>query len=264
MGDMRLLFLMPRKAQEPHTVKILSGWWYEVACPVALMMAVVALAVWPAACQAQGPTAAKPKVEAPKFPLEFRIVDPDNPANAQKQLGDEKLPPLFVSFPGGKTEAGKDATGPIGRLEAFRGNSKLLPDSNDDPGLPVLLCGLRFLERKNAEGKVEGYDVELQGEFNSVKVPASEEAMLSFLAKKPTIFELESKLQYGIIATHSTTSLEIQWASDKIYILAVEGDFNFREGFRRYRSPTIKKAAPQSRNYLYYGEAGELPTLRIL
>jgi hypothetical protein len=109
-----------------------------------------------------------------------------------------------------------------------------------------------------------GYDIELQGEFNSVKVPASAEAMQSFLAKKPTTFQLESKLQYGIIATHSTTSLEIEWTGDKIYIHSVEGDFNFREAFRRYRSPTIKKSPPPGRKYLYYGEAGKLPTLRIL
>jgi hypothetical protein len=239
-------------------------WRKESAYLLAVLSVFVALAVSPAACLAQTPVAPEPADNEPTFPLEFRIVDPDNPANAQKQLGDEKLPPLFVSFPGGKTEGGKDATGPIGRLEAFRGKSNLLPESNDDPGLPVLLCGLRFIERKNTEGKLEGYDIELQGEFNSVKVRASEEAMQSFLAKKPTTFALESKLQYGIIATHSTTRLEIEWAGDKIYILAVEGDFNFREAFRRYRSPTIKKTAPQGRKYLYYGEAGKLPALRIL
>lgn len=199
-----------------------------------------------------------------KFPLQYRIVDPDNPDNAGKQPGERKLPPLIVMFPKGRTHNDKDATGPIGRLESFRGKSALIPASNDDPGLPVFLCGLRFLERKDAAGKLLGYDVELQGEFNAVKVPADEEAMQSFLAGKPTTFALESKLDYKIIATISTTKLEIQRSGDKILILSVEGDFSFREAIFTYKSPTLKLSPPEGRKYLYYGESGELPTLRIL
>jgi len=203
------------------------------------------------------------KPAIPAFPLEFRIVDPDNPENAAKKA-DERLPPLFVAFPKGLTHEGKDATGPIERLEAFRGKSKLLPKSNDNLGLPVVLRGLRFVERRDGDGKLAGYDVELQGEFNAVKVSAPDEAMKSFLARKPTVFELESKLQYGIISTHSTTKLQIVWAGDRINIESVEGDFSFREGFYTYKSATLKTEAPKGRGFLYYGEAGELPKLRIL
>ena len=208
------------------------------------------------------PTVAKANLAV--FPLQYRIVDPDNPDNAGKQPGESKLPPLIVMFPKGKTSNDKDATGPIGRLEALRGKSKLIPASNDDPGLPVFLCGLRFMERKDAEGKVEGYDVELQGEFNAVKVPVNNAAMQSFLDGKPTTFALESRLDYKIIATVSTTTLRIQRSGDKIFILSVEGDFSFREAIFTYTSETLKLSPPQNRKYLFYGETGELPTLRIL
>jgi hypothetical protein len=210
------------------------------------------------------PDARAEKAAKARFPLEYRIVDPDNPDNASKKPDEKKIPPLIVMFPGGKTHDEKDAKGPIGRLEAFRDKSKLIPSSNDDPGLPVFLCGLRFLERKDAAGKVVGYDVELQGEFNAVKVPAATEAMQSFLEGKPTTFELESRLQYGIIATVSTTKLEIQKVGDRILILSVIGDFRFREVLSFYESETLKLSPPAGRKYLYYGERAELPTLRIL
>jgi hypothetical protein len=167
-------------------------------------------------------------------------------------------------FPGGKTTDKTDATGPIGRLEGFRGKSKLLPESNDNPGLPVVLAGLRFHERKDDDGKLEGYEVELQGEYNAVKVPASKEAMEDLLAGKKASFELESRLDYAIISTSSKTKLELQLAGDRILIYSVEGDFTFREGFYTYKSPTLKTAAPQGREYLYYGVSGKLPQMRIL
>lgn len=228
-----------------------------VACALA---AATVLAMGAVSCQADDPQPAA----GPKFPLAFRIVDPDNPDNADKQPGDLKLPPLIVVFQKGLTATSKDASGPIGRLEALRGASKVLPKSNDDPGLPVLLAGLRFHERQDASGKVVGYDVELQGEYNAVKVPAPDEAMNSFLAGKRTSFALESKLNYGIIATTSTTTLELQLVGDKLYIYSAEGDFTLREAFSIYKSDTYKTVAPKSRKYLYYGEPGDLPTLRIL
>jgi hypothetical protein len=225
------------------------------------LLACALSAAGPGLAAAGDDAAAKAAVQ---FPLEYRIVDPDNPDNANKKLDEKKIPPLIVMFPKGKTRDAKDATGPIGRLEGFRDKSKLIPESNDDPGLPVFLCGLRFFELKDEAGQVAGYNVELQGEFNAVKVPATIEAMESFLAGKPTTFALESKLQYGIIATVSTTKLEIQRAGDKILILSVEGDFTFREAIFFYTSETLKLAPPKGRKYLFYGESGELPTLRIL
>jgi len=199
-----------------------------------------------------------------KFPLEYQIVDPENPKNATLKPGERKLPPLIVMFPGGKTADDKDAKGPIGRLESFRGKSKLIPESNDNPGLPVFLAGLRFLERRDASGKVEGYDIELQGEFNAVRVPASDEAMKDFLAGKKATFSLESRLDYGIIATVSTTKLEISRDGDRLYIYSVEGDFSFREAIFTYKSPSLKKVPAPGQRYLYHGEAGKLPDMRIL
>ncbi|QDU28766.1 hypothetical protein ETAA8_38710 [Anatilimnocola aggregata] len=220
------------------------------------------------ACVAFSPAllAAEPAAikKADEFPLEFRIIDPDHQKNAAAKTIEEKLPPLIVMFPGGKTADKVDATAPIGRLEGFRGKSKMLPESNDDPGLPVLLYGLRFHQRKGEDGKLAGYDVELQGEFNAVKVPAPREAMEDFLAGKKATFVLESNLQYGIIATQSKTKLELLRSGDQIFIFSVEGDFTFREAFTFYKSPTLKTETPPARKYLYYGERAKLPELRIL
>lgn len=231
---------------------------------LAMLLIVGGFAATTSESRAEGPAILGDKSVPVVFPLQYRIIDPDNQKNATAAKLEEKLPPLIVMFPKGFTYNAKDAAGPIGRLEAFRGKSKLLPESNDEPGLPVVLYGLRFHEGRGSDGKVTGYEVELQGEFNAVKVPATEEAVNSFLANKPTVFALESTLQYGIIATHSTTKLELQRSDDKIYIRSVEGDFTFREGFFTYKSPTLKAAPPQNRDYLFYGEAAELPTLRIL
>ena len=232
---------------------------------LALLLAVAGLLGIVSAPHCAEPAArVAPVAKAVTFPLEYQIVDPDNPKNAKLKPNERKIPPLIVMFPGGKTSADKDATGPIGRLESFRGKSKLIPDSNDDPGLPVLLAGLRFLERRDAAGKVEGYDVELQGEFNAVRVPAPEDAMKDLLAGKKATFSLESRLDYGIIATVSTTKLEISREGDRIFIHSVAGDFSFREAFFTYVSPSLKKEPPPERKILYYGEAGKLPELRIL
>lgn len=198
------------------------------------------------------------------FPLEFQIIDPDNPKNAKAKPGEKQLPPLIVMFPDGKTSEGNDATGPIGRLESFRGKSKLIPELSDDKGLPVFLAGLRFLERRDSAGAVEGYDVELQGEFNAVRVPAPESAMKDFLAGKKATFALESRLNYGIIATVSTTKLEISRDGDKLFIHSVDGDFSFREALFTYKSGSLKKVPPAGRKYLYEGQMGKLPDLRIL
>lgn len=198
------------------------------------------------------------------FPLEYQIIDPDNPKNAKLKPSEKKLPPMIVMFPGGKTADDADATGPIGRLESFRGKSKLIPESNDDKGLPVFLSGLRFLERRDANGKLEGYDVELQGEFNAVKVHAPETAMQDFLAGKKATFSLEAKLNYAIIATVSTTKLEISRSGNKLFIHSVEGDFSLREGVYTYKSGSLKLMSPMDRNFLFEGQAGKLPDLRIL
>lgn len=205
-----------------------------------------------------------PVIKSISFPLEYQIIDPDNAKNATLKPSEKKLPPQIVMFPGGKTAEDKDATGPIGRLESFRGKSKLIPDSNDNPGLPVILSGLRFLERRDSAGKVEGYDIELQGEFNAVKVAAPDDAMKDFLAGKTATFSLESKLDYGIIATVSTTKLEISRNGDKLFIHSVTGDFSFREAIFTYKSPSLKMLPPAGRSYLYQGVAGKLPDMRIL
>lgn len=215
-------------------------------------------------CGAEPTKKATPVIRSISFPLEYQIIDPDNAKNATMKPGEKKLPPLIEMFPGGKTADGKDATGPIGRLESFRGKSKLLPESNDNPGLPVVMSGLRFLERRDSAGKLEGYDVELQGEFNAVKVAAPDDAMKDFLAGNKATFALESKLDYGIIATVSTTRLEISRNGDKIYIHSVEGDFSFREAIFTYKSSSLKKSPPPGRDYLFQGQAGKLPDLRIL
>jgi len=124
-----------------------------------------------------------------KFPTSYRIFDPENRENA-KRKDSEKLPPYIVVFPGGKNAKKADATKAIGRLEIYRGASKMFPESNDDKGLPVVLRGLRFIELKDDTNKVKGYEVELQGEFNAVKVSLPKETMQSLQDGKKTNLSL--------------------------------------------------------------------------
>lgn len=211
-----------------------------------------------------GDAAAQPVAAAAKFPLEYRIIDPDNPDNFKLKPGQQKLPPLIVMFPKGKTVEDTDAKGAIDVLESFRGKSKLIPKSNEDPGLPVFLAGLRFTEKRDSSGKLEKYEVELQGEFNAVKVDAPTEAMEDLLAGKVASFALESKTNYGIIATLSTTTIKISRVGDELFIHSVDGDFSFRYLLTTYKSSSLKVVPPKNRNYLYKGEAAKLPEMRIL
>src|SRR3954451_3721745 len=135
------------------------------------------------------------------FPLDLAIIDPD---------AKEKRPPYVVVFAGGLNNKGADIRGPIGRLEALRGASKLFPESNQDPGLPVVLRGLRFHCRRDSQGMVTGYDVELQGEFNMVKVPVTVEDMQSFLSGQRTTFALKGAKNYGVYSYLSAINMEVQ------------------------------------------------------
>jgi hypothetical protein len=209
-------------------------------------------------CPAAEP--APTSVKAAMFPLDLAILDPDAQADAQS---DEKakLPPYIVMFPAGKDKDGRDVRGPLGRLEALRGQSKLFPESNDDDGLPVVLRGLRLHRQAKNDGSLAGYEVELQGEFNSVKVPVEEKAMQAFLDGKPATFSLKGEKNYGLFSYVSTTKLELQRLDDEVVIRKLEGDFSFREGLYTYTSKTLKLAPPPGRDYLYRGRQEKLPAL---
>jgi hypothetical protein len=186
------------------------------------------------------------------FPLDLAIIDPDSP---------EKLPPYLVMFEEGKDDKGRDTTRPLGRLEALRGASKMFPESNKDPGLPVVLRGIRIHQRLDRAGKPAGYDVELQGEYNMVKTPADAQEVARFLAGEPATFSLKAEKNYGLYSYVSTTQITLQRTGDTVTIWKIVGDFSFREGLRTYTSPTKKLDPPASRNFLYRGEVAELPNL---
>jgi hypothetical protein len=199
-----------------------------------------------------GPAAGTAAAEEARFPLDLAIIDPDSA---------DKLPPYLVMFDGGKDDRGRDATRPLGRLEALRGASKMFPESNRDPGLPVVLRGIRIHQKLDAAGKPAGYDVELQGEFNMVKTPADDREVARFLAGEPATFSLRAAKNYGVYSYASTTTITMQLVGDEVTVWKLEGDFTFREGLRTYTSPTKKLGPPQGRNYLYRGERAELPKL---
>jgi hypothetical protein len=186
------------------------------------------------------------------FPLDMAIIDPDATV---------KQPPYVVMFPGGLDTTGSDIRGPLGRLEALRGASKLFPASNQDPGLPVVLRGLRFHRKLGPSRAVTGYEVELQGEFNTVRVPASTGDMNSLLAGQRTTFVLAASKNFGVYSYVSTMKLDVQLQGKEIFIFGLEGDFSFREGFSTYASGPKKLTPPPSRTFLYRGERAELPTL---
>ena len=135
------------------------------------------------------------------FPFSLGIIDPDAKA---------RLPPYIVMFEGGLDKDGHDIRGPLGRLEALRGASKMFPESNQNPGLPVVLRGLHFHSENNADGKISGYLVELQGEFNAVRVHAAENDAKQFFAGQRTTFVLTGEKNYGVYAYVSSIKLDVQ------------------------------------------------------
>lgn len=186
------------------------------------------------------------------FPLSLAIIDPD---------AQEKRPPYVVVFGGGLDKEGTDIRGPIGRLEALRGASKLFPESNQDPGLPVVLRGLRFHCNRSQDGMVTGYEVELQGEFNMVRVPVRQDDMKTFLSGQRTSLVLTGAKNYGVYSYISAIKMELQFDGKELFIFSVEGDFTFREGVFSYVSNTTKLISPAGRSHLYRGEKSELPVL---
>jgi hypothetical protein len=186
------------------------------------------------------------------FPLDLAIIDPD---------AKEKRPPYVVVFAGGLDKEGNDIRRPLGRLKALRGASKLFPESNQDLGLPVVLRGLRFHCTRSPEGTITGYEVELQGEFNMVRVPVSHDDMKSFLSGHRTSFVLTGAKNYGVYSYVSSIKMDVQFNDKELFIFSIEGDFTFREGVYSYVSKTTKLSPPASRSYLYRGELSELPAL---
>jgi hypothetical protein len=189
------------------------------------------------------------------FPLSLAIVDPDSKT---------KLPPYIVMFDGGMDANGKDVRRPLNRLEGLRGASKMFPQNNQDPGLPVVLRGLRFHSKQAANGAVVGYDVELLGEFNAVRVPVAANDMKSFLAGERTTFVLTGAKNYTVLSYVSTIKIEVQLRGEELLIFKIDGDFSFREGLRTHVSRTKKLAPPNGREYLYRGEKAALPELPVI
>lgn len=199
-----------------------------------------------------GPLLGAEPPAAVEFPLDMAIVDPESK---------EKLPPYIVMFDDGKDENGKDVTGPLGRLEALRGASKMFPESNKNAGLPVVLRGLRFHRRMDGAGKLAGYDLELLGEFNAVKVPVALEDMKKFLAGESVAFTLRAEKNFGLYSYVSTMKLAVQLVGKEIRIDSIAGDFCFREGFYTYTAKSKKLTPPAGRTFLFRGENVELPLL---
>lgn len=194
--------------------------------------------------------AAEPSREI-TFPFELAIINPD---------AKEKIPPYIVMFEGGVDDRGRDCRGPVGRLEALRGASKMFPESNQDDGLPVVLRGLRFQRRGGPNGTA-AYEVELLGEFNMVRVGVSPDQMRQFLAGQRVTFTLSNEKNYGIISYVSSIKMECQLKGDELYIYDCEGTFSFREGLRRYTSKPKILSPPSTREYLYRAEHAPLPNL---
>jgi hypothetical protein len=189
------------------------------------------------------------------FPLGLGIVDPDSKT---------KAPPYIVMFEGGVDANGRDVRRALGRLEGLRGASKMFPESNQNPGLPVVLRGLRFSTKQAANGAVVGYDVELLGEFNAVRVPVAPNDMKSFLAGERTTFVLTGEKNYGVFSYVSSVKMEVQLRGEELLIFKAEGDFSFREGLRTHVSRPKKLGPPNGREYLYRGEKAALPELPVI
>jgi hypothetical protein len=212
----------------------------------------LAFCLAPAWASEPSPAALKSAIS---FPLDIAILDP---------AAQEKLPPYLIMFPEGVDEDGRDVRGPLSRLEALRGASKMFPEVNKDPGLPVVLRGLRIHRNQKADGSLAGYEIELQGEFNAIRVPVDLAEATKFLAGEPASFALKGEKNYGVYSYVSTTTIELQLTGDEVVIRKLEGEFTFREGFSTFKSKTLKLSPPTGRKYLYRGELAELPKLPLI
>ncbi len=187
-----------------------------------------------------------------KFPLDLRIIDP---------ASEMKHPPAIIVFEKGLDTQGKDVSRALGRLKALRGDSKMFPKLNDDPGLPVVLRGLRFHKESATNGAEASYAVDLLGEFNRVRVPVSNADMEKFLAGERVELKLKGTANYGVYAYESSIAMELRFAGNGLTVFRVTGDFQFRELLSTFVSATRKIDAPAGREHLYKGEVGELPDL---
>jgi hypothetical protein len=189
------------------------------------------------------------------FPLELVVIDPESK---------DELPPFIVMFEKGKDQKDRDVRGPLGRLETLRGPSKMFPESNDDPGLPVVLRGLRLHEERDGCGAVLGYSIELLGEFNTVKVAAPMAEVEKLVAGNLASFSLRGAKNYGVYAYESNIRMDLQLVDDELFVQSIDGDFNFREGFTTYTSRTKQLRPPAGKTHLYRGRRGELPKLQSI
>jgi hypothetical protein len=130
--------------------------------------------------------------------------------------------------------------------------------------LPVVLRGLRLHRELNKDGSVAGYKIELQGEYNAIKVPLSQDQAKSFLAGKAATFSLKGEKNYGVYSYVSTTTIDLQLTGDELVIRKLQGDFQFREGLSTYSSRSLKLSPPAKRGYLYRGKRAALPSLPTL
>ncbi|MFM7071072.1 MAG: hypothetical protein ACKO38_04670 [Planctomycetota bacterium] len=201
---------------------------------------------------ASKPMAAKPMAAALKFPLDLRIVDPSS---------ESKQPPAIIVFEKGLDTQGKDVTKALERLKSLRGSSKMFPKLNEDPGLPVVLRGLRFHKTEAVNGAAATYAVDLLGEFNRVRVPVSVADMEKFLAGERVELKLKGSANYGVYSYESSIGMELRFDAGGLTVFRVTGDFRFRELLTTYVSATRKIDAPTDRQHLYSGEIAELPDL---
>lgn len=195
---------------------------------------------------------AKLAMAGTRFPLDVRIVDPASGA---------KDPPAIIVFEKGLDTQGKDVTKALTRLKSLRGDSKMFPLLNADPGLPVVLRGLRFHRTEAAGGGGVVYEVDLLGEFNRVRVPVSVADMEKFLGGERVELKLKGSANYGIYSYESSIAMELRFEAGVLTVFRVTGDFRFRELLTTYISATRKIEAPAGRPHLYTGEIAELPEL---
>jgi hypothetical protein len=181
-----------------------------------------------------------------------RIIDPSSVA---------KHPPAIIVFEKGLDTQGKDVSQALSRLKALRGNSKMFPQLNADPGLPVVLRGLRFHKTEAADGNGVTYEVDLLGEFNRVRVPVSSADMEKFLAGERFKLTLKGNANYGVYSYESSIGMEMRFDANGMTVFQVTGDFRFRELLTTYISATRRVDAPADRAHLYKGEFAKLPDL---
>jgi hypothetical protein len=190
-------------------------------------------------------------------PLAFNFSLPDDDLPEARKL------PYFRAFPKGKDKNGKDASSALGTIKLARGESKLYPAEDQQPGLIVVLRRIVFLPLADGD-----YNAILEGEFNAVQSRVAKKTMEQLRSGERTELVFVSDTTKGVrpvaFRIKATTRLQATLRDGRLLFYSGQGDTSITH-FGLIRSTTYESAPvllePTDTRPLYIGHSAK-PVLR--